>query len=475
MEWIWIFLFILSGTAGVRYQVQLQQSGAELARPGASVKLSCKASGYTLTSYGISWVKQRTGQGLEWIGEIYPGSGNSYFNEKFKGKATLTVDKSSSTAYLHLSSLTSEDSAVYFCAGPRQVGLLPFGYWGQGTLVTASAAKTTPPSVYPLAPGCGDTTGSSVTLGCLVKGYFPESVTVTWNSGSLSSSVHTFPALLQSGLYTMSSSVTVPSSTWPSQTVTCSVAHPASSTTVDKKLEPSGPTSTINPCPPCKECHKCPAPNLEGGPSVFIFPPNIKDVLMISLTPKVTCVVVDVSEDDPDVQISWFVNNVEVLTAQTQTHREDYNSTIRVVSALPIQHQDWMSGKEFKCKVNNKDLPAPIERTISKIKGIVRAPQVYILSPPPEQLSRKDVSLTCLAVGFSPEDISVEWTSNGHTEENYKDTAPVLDSDGSYFIYSKLNMKTSKWEKTDSFSCNVRHEGLKNYYLKKTISRSPGK
>nr|SJL88195.1 unnamed protein product [Mammalian expression vector pSV23SE6HmRK]SJL88210.1 unnamed protein product [Mammalian expression vector pSV51E6HmRK] len=475
MEWIWIFLFILSGTAGVQSQVQLQQSGAELARPGASVKLSCKASGYTLTSYGISWVKQRTGQGLEWIGEIYPGSGNSYFNEKFKGKATLTVDKSSSTAYLHLSSLTSEDSAVYFCAGPRQVGLLPFGYWGQGTLVTASAAKTTPPSVYPLAPGCGDTTGSSVTLGCLVKGYFPESVTVTWNSGSLSSSVHTFPALLQSGLYTMSSSVTVPSSTWPSQTVTCSVAHPASSTTVDKKLEPSGPTSTINPCPPCKECHKCPAPNLEGGPSVFIFPPNIKDVLMISLTPKVTCVVVDVSEDDPDVQISWFVNNVEVLTAQTQTHREDYNSTIRVVSALPIQHQDWMSGKEFKCKVNNKDLPAPIERTISKIKGIVRAPQVYILSPPPEQLSRKDVSLTCLAVGFSPEDISVEWTSNGHTEENYKDTAPVLDSDGSYFVRSKLNMKTSKWEKTDSFSCNVRHEGLKNYYLKKTISRSPGK
>ena len=82
-----------------------------------------------------------------------------------------------------------------------------------------------------------------------------------------------------------------------------------------------------------------------------------------------TCVVVDVSEDDPDVRISWFVNNVEVHTAQTQTHREDYNSTIRVVSALPIQHQDWMSGKEFKCKVNNKDLPSPIERTISKIKG----------------------------------------------------------------------------------------------------------
>nr|7U8C_H Chain H, MORab 15B6 Fab heavy chain [Mus musculus] len=214
-------------------EVQLQQSGPVLVKPGASVKISCKASGYSFTGYYMHWVRQSNGKSLEWIGRINPYTGVPSYKHNFKDKASLTVDKSSSTAYMELHSLTSEDSAVYYCA--RELG----GYWGQGTTLTVSSAKTTPPSVYPLAPGCGDTTGSSVTLGCLVKGYFPESVTVTWNSGSLSSSVHTFPALLQSGLYTMSSSVTVPSSTWPSETVTCSVAHPASSTTVDKKLEPS--------------------------------------------------------------------------------------------------------------------------------------------------------------------------------------------------------------------------------------------
>ena len=106
-----VFLF-----TGVFSEVQLQQSGPELVKPGASVKISCKASGYTFTDYYINWVKQRPGQGLEWIGWIFPGSGSTYYNEKFKGKATLTVDKSSSTAYMLLSSLTSEDSAVYFCA-----------------------------------------------------------------------------------------------------------------------------------------------------------------------------------------------------------------------------------------------------------------------------------------------------------------------------------------------------------------------
>ncbi|KAH0502418.1 Ig heavy chain V region [Microtus ochrogaster] len=101
---------------GVLSQVQLHQSGPELGKPGSSVKLSCKASGYTFTNDYIAWVKQRPGQVLEWIGWIYPGSGGTDYNEKFKGKAKLTADKSSSTAYMELSSLTSEDTAVYFCA-----------------------------------------------------------------------------------------------------------------------------------------------------------------------------------------------------------------------------------------------------------------------------------------------------------------------------------------------------------------------
>ncbi|OBS71255.1 hypothetical protein A6R68_00204, partial [Neotoma lepida] len=116
MGWSWIILFLLSLTTGVHSQVQLQQSGPGLGKPGASVKLSCKASGYTFTDYYITWVKQKPGQGLEWIGRIYPASGSTYYNQKFQGKAKLTADKSSSTAYMELSSLTSEDSAVYYCA-----------------------------------------------------------------------------------------------------------------------------------------------------------------------------------------------------------------------------------------------------------------------------------------------------------------------------------------------------------------------
>nr|3NFP_A Chain A, Heavy chain of Fab fragment of daclizumab [Homo sapiens]3NFP_H Chain H, Heavy chain of Fab fragment of daclizumab [Homo sapiens]3NFS_H Chain H, Light chain of Fab fragment of daclizumab [Homo sapiens] len=216
-------------------QVQLVQSGAEVKKPGSSVKVSCKASGYTFTSYRMHWVRQAPGQGLEWIGYINPSTGYTEYNQKFKDKATITADESTNTAYMELSSLRSEDTAVYYCA--RGGGV--FDYWGQGTLVTVSSASTKGPSVFPLAPSSKSTSGGTAALGCLVKDYFPEPVTVSWNSGALTSGVHTFPAVLQSsGLYSLSSVVTVPSSSLGTQTYICNVNHKPSNTKVDKKVEP---------------------------------------------------------------------------------------------------------------------------------------------------------------------------------------------------------------------------------------------
>uniref|UniRef100_A0A8C8UQI7 Ig-like domain-containing protein n=1 Tax=Peromyscus maniculatus bairdii TaxID=230844 RepID=A0A8C8UQI7_PERMB len=323
------------------------------------------------------------------------------------------------------------------------------------------AATTTAPSVYPLAPGRGGTSGSTVTLGCLVKGYFPEPATVTWNSGSLTSGVHIFPSVLHSGLYSLSSSVTVSSSTWPSQPVICNVAHPATGEEgVDQVLLYSHHSS------------------LSTGPevsSVFIFPPKPKDVLTISLSPKITCVVVDISQDDPDVQFSWFIDDIEVHTAQTEPREEQFNSTFRVVSVLPILHQDWLNGKEFKCKVNSAAFPAPIEKTISKKKGErqIRAPQVYVMPPPKEQMTKNQVSVTCMVTGFYPSDIDVEWQKNGQPEQNYKNTLPVLDEDETYFLYSKLNVKRSDWEAQNTFTCSVVHEALHNHHTEKILSHAP--
>nr|7BEJ_H Chain H, COVOX-158 heavy chain [Homo sapiens]7BEK_H Chain H, COVOX-158 heavy chain [Homo sapiens]7ND6_H Chain H, COVOX-158 Fab heavy chain [Homo sapiens]7QNY_H Chain H, COVOX-158 heavy chain [Homo sapiens] len=217
-------------------EVQLLESGGDLIQPGGSLRLSCAASGVTVSSNYMSWVRQAPGKGLEWVSIIYPG-GSTFYADSVKGRFTISRDNSKNTLYLQMHSLRAEDTAVYYCA--RDLGSGDMDVWGKGTTVTVSSASTKGPSVFPLAPSSKSTSGGTAALGCLVKDYFPEPVTVSWNSGALTSGVHTFPAVLQSsGLYSLSSVVTVPSSSLGTQTYICNVNHKPSNTKVDKKVEP---------------------------------------------------------------------------------------------------------------------------------------------------------------------------------------------------------------------------------------------
>nr|2VQ1_B Chain B, ANTI-HUMAN FC GAMMA RECEPTOR III 3G8 GAMMA HEAVY CHAIN VARIABLE REGION [Mus musculus]2VQ1_F Chain F, ANTI-HUMAN FC GAMMA RECEPTOR III 3G8 GAMMA HEAVY CHAIN VARIABLE REGION [Mus musculus] len=217
-------------------QITLEESGPGILQPSQTLSLTCSFSGFSLSSSAMSvgWIRQPSGKGLEWLAHIW-WNDDKYYNPALKSRLTVSKDSSDNQVFLKIASVVTADTATYYCARIPGFG---FDYWGQGTTLTVSSATTTAPSVYPLVPGCSDTSGSSVTLGCLVKGYFPEPVTVKWNYGALSSGVRTVSSVLQSGFYSLSSLVTVPSSTWPSQTVICNVAHPASKTELIKRIEP---------------------------------------------------------------------------------------------------------------------------------------------------------------------------------------------------------------------------------------------
>nr|NDP19086.1 immunoglobulin gamma heavy chain [Bos taurus] len=153
MNPLWTLLFVLSAPRGVLSQVQLRESGPSLVKPSQTLSLTCTVSGFSVSSYGVGWVRQAPGKALEWVGGVSSG-GIICEGLALKSRITITKDNSKSQVSLSVSGVTTEDTATYYCAkfgyGSYGSDCIVYGYghvdaWGQGVLVTVSSASTTAP------------------------------------------------------------------------------------------------------------------------------------------------------------------------------------------------------------------------------------------------------------------------------------------------------------------------------------------
>nr|NDP08313.1 immunoglobulin mu heavy chain [Bos taurus] len=154
MNPLWTLLFVLSAPRGVLSQVQLRESGRSLVKPSQTLSLTCTVSGFSLSVYGVGWVRQAPGKALECLGVI-GGDGSTGYNPALKSRLTITKDNSKSQVSLSLSSVTTEDTATYYCVKGNidtydcwDFGRYYIDAWGQGLLVTVSSEGESHPRVF---------------------------------------------------------------------------------------------------------------------------------------------------------------------------------------------------------------------------------------------------------------------------------------------------------------------------------------
>nr|NDP11399.1 immunoglobulin mu heavy chain [Bos taurus] len=145
MNPLWTLLFVLSAPRGVLSQVQLRESGPSLVKPSQTLSLTCTVSGFSLSAKHVHWVRQAPGKALEWLGIIY-STGATYYNPALKSRLSITKDNSKSQVSLSLSSVTTDDTATYYCT--KYFTSWAQDPWGQGLLVAVSSEGESHPRVF---------------------------------------------------------------------------------------------------------------------------------------------------------------------------------------------------------------------------------------------------------------------------------------------------------------------------------------
>ncbi|CAM5100661.1 unnamed protein product [Natator depressus] len=200
----------------------------------------------------------------------------------------------------------------------------------------------TAPSVFPLTSCPDDDTTPQVTFGCLAKGYFPEPVTVTWSPNVTSSGMKTYPSLLQpsSGLYTLSSQVTVPSSSWESNTYSCNIEHQPTSSSISKEIP-----KIIKP--KVEVLHSCSA---EPGKVQLV------------------CLISGFSREPSEVE--WLVEGQsQPLDGHTDPAKKDADGTFSTRSNASVSQDEWRKGKTYICQVPHPDTGIKIQDHARKCEG----------------------------------------------------------------------------------------------------------
>nr|P01880.4 RecName: Full=Immunoglobulin heavy constant delta; AltName: Full=Ig delta chain C region; AltName: Full=Ig delta chain C region NIG-65; AltName: Full=Ig delta chain C region WAH [Homo sapiens] len=360
-------------------------------------------------------------------------------------------------------------------------------------------APTKAPDVFPIISGCRHPKDNSpVVLACLITGYHPTSVTVTWYMGTQSQPQRTFPEIQRRDSYYMTSSqLSTPLQQWRQGEYKCVVQHTASKSKKEIFRWPESPKAQASSVPTAqpqaegslakattapattrntgrggeekkKEKEKeeqeeretktpeCPSHTQPLG--VYLLTPAVQDLW---LRDKATFTCFVVGSDLKDAHLTWEVaGKVPTGGVEEGLLERHSNGSQSQHSRLTLPRSLWNAGTSVTCTLNHPSLPP--QRLMALREPAAQAPVKLSLnllasSDPPEAASW----LLCEVSGFSPPNILLMWLED-QREVNTSGFAPARPPpqprSTTFWAWSVLRVPAPPSPQPATYTCVVSHE-----------------
>ncbi|KAG9487445.1 hypothetical protein GDO78_007347, partial [Eleutherodactylus coqui] len=90
-------------------------SPSESVSPGGTVKMSCTASGISISGYNVYWYQKKEGNPPRYL-LYYYSDNNKHQGTGVPDRFSGSKDNSKNAAYLTIKGVLTEDEAYYYCA-----------------------------------------------------------------------------------------------------------------------------------------------------------------------------------------------------------------------------------------------------------------------------------------------------------------------------------------------------------------------
>uniref|UniRef100_W5LZU1 Ig-like domain-containing protein n=1 Tax=Lepisosteus oculatus TaxID=7918 RepID=W5LZU1_LEPOC len=284
---------------------------------------------------------------------------------------------------------------------------------------------------------------------CLVTGYNLKAFSITWkiDRKKQTDKIRTEITLKNpNGTETMRSIMELTEYTWNKlKLVSCEVKHPC----IDKPQTAETKRTGFNPKQPTVVVRRSPRDN-PGSDRAEL------ECLLTGFSPS-------------DIYVKWQVKNVDVPESQYMNEpviSENGKTRFSMVSRIYIHENQWSHLKSYKCVVNqgngaqqfpesDANLTAKHAHNFNCHPILQKLLQKMTIQD--KQYIYKDLTVTCLVIGYNLKDFSISWTVSGSLSTSSGKTQPVVNTNGTESMNSSLMVKAEEWNTYKQITCEVSH------------------